>query len=107
VYSTASERECRKRRQQNVAKIQAGLEALQAKLQRGHTQCTPHSINRQVLQLLGKRQAANYFTWQLRLLTPEEQAALPTPATGHRRASHRLEFHFDPAAAQADERHDG
>jgi transposase len=107
VYSTANERECRKRRQQNIAKIQAGLQALQAKLQRGHPQCTPASISRQVVRLLGKRQAANYFTWHIRPLTAEEQAALPTPVSGHRRASCRLEFHFDAAAAQADERHDG
>lgn len=107
VYSTANERECRKRRQQNLAKIQAGLQALQAKLQRGHPQCTPASVSRQVVQLLGKRQAANYFTWQIRPLTAEEQAALPAPAPGHRRATYRLEYRFDAAAAQADERQDG
>jgi hypothetical protein len=107
VYSTANERECRKRRQQNITKIQAGLETLQAKWQRGHPQCTSASITRQVLQLLGKRQAGNYFTWQLRPLTAEEQAALPPPKRGHRRTTQRLEFSFDPAAAQADERYDG
>lgn len=107
VYSTASERECRKRRQRNIAKIQAGLEALQAKLQRGHPQCTPATITRQVIQLLGQRQAGHYFTWELRPLTPEEQAALPPPARGHRRATQCLEFRFDAAAAQADECYDG
>jgi hypothetical protein len=107
VYSTANEREGRKRRQQNIAKIQAGLEALQAKWQRGHPQCTSASIIRQVMQLLGKRQAGHYFTWQLRPLTAEEQAALPPPARGHRRPTQRLEFSFNTAAAQADERYDG
>jgi Transposase len=107
VYRTANERECRKRRQQNTAKIQAGLEALQAKFQRGHPQCTSASITRQVIQLLGNRQAGHYFTWQLRPLTAEEQAALPPPGPGHRRASQRLEFSYDAAAAQADERYDG
>jgi transposase len=107
VYSTALERECRKHRERNIARIQAGLEALQAKLERGHPQCTPASISRQVVQLLGKRRAANYFTWHIRPLTAEEQAALPTPRSGHRRAAYRLEFAFNAAAAQADERHDG
>ena len=60
-----------------------------------------------MVQLLGKRQAANYFRWYLRPLTAEEQAALPPPAPGHRRATCRLEYQFDAAAAQADERHDG
>ena len=107
VYSTADERACRQRRQQNIATIQAGLEALQAKLQRGHPQCTPASITRQVVRLLGQKEAACYFTWQLVPLTPEEQNALPPPRTGHRRATQRLVFSFDPAAAQADERYDG
>jgi transposase len=107
VYSTAREQECRKHRERNRTRIQAGLEALQAKLQRGHPQCTPASISRQVVQLLGKRQAAHYFTWHIRPLTAAEQAALPTPRSGHRRATQRLEFAFDAAAAQADERYDG
>jgi hypothetical protein len=107
VYSTALERECRQHRERHIARIQAGLEALQAKLQRGHPQCTPASISRQVVQLLGKRRAANYFSWHIRPLTAAEQAALPTPRSGHRRAAYRLECAFDAAAAQADEGHDG
>jgi Domain of unknown function (DUF4277)/Transposase DDE domain len=107
VYSTADERECRQHRQKNIAKIQTGLEQLQAKMQRGHAQCTTASILKQIGQLLGKRAAARYFRWQLVPLTPEEQAALPPPERGHRRPTQRLEFHYDPDAAQADERHDG
>jgi hypothetical protein len=107
VYSTADERESRQRRRDNSAKIQAGLEQLQAKVQRGHPQCTTASIHRQIARLLGKRAAARYFTWRLVPLTPEEQAALPPPQPGHRRPGQRLEFQYDPSAAQADERHDG
>jgi hypothetical protein len=107
VYSTAHERECRQHRERNVARIHSGLQALQAKLQRGHPQCTPASISRQVVRLLGQRRAANFFTWHIRALTAEEQAALPAPRAGHRRAAYRLEFQFDATAAQADERYDG
>jgi transposase len=107
MHSTADERECRQRRRDNIAKIQAGLEQLQAKIQRGHPQCTTASILKQVGRLLGKRAAARYFSWRLLPLTPEEQAALPPPQRGHRRPTQRLEFHYDPAAAQDDERHDG
>lgn len=107
VHSSADQRECQQRRRDNVVKIQAGLEQLQAKIQRGHPQCTTASILKQVGRLLGKRAAARYFTWQLLPLTAEEQAALPPPPRGHRRPTQRLEFHYDPAAAQADQRHDG
>ena len=107
VYSTADARAAQQRRQQNIAKIQAGLTALQAKLQRGHPQCTVASITRQVVRLLGHKSAARYFTWQLLPLTAAEQAAAPAPARGHRRPTHRLEFTFDAAAAEADSAHDG
>jgi hypothetical protein len=107
VYSTADEREARRRRQENIATIQAGLEALQAQLQRGHPQCTPASISRQVVQLLGKKAAARYFTWQLLPLTEAERAALPPPPKGHVRPTQRLHVTFDAAAAQAAASHDG
>jgi hypothetical protein len=107
VFSTADARASRQRRQQNITKIRAGLTALQVKMQRGHPQCTLASITRQVVRLLGKKGAARYFTWQLVPLTAVEQAALPPPARGHRRPTHRLEFRFDPTAVQADEAHDG
>jgi len=109
AYSTADERECRQRRCDNIVKIQTGLEQLQAKIQRGHAQCTTASILTQIGRLLGKRAAARYFTWRLLPLTPEELAALPPPGKGCRRPTQRLEFHHDPAAAQAeaDERYDG
>jgi transposase len=107
IYSSADERDCLQRRQKNIAKIQTGLEKLQAKLQRGHPQCTIQGITQQVLQLLGKKEAARYFAWQLVPLTTEEQNALPTPKAGHRRAKYRLEFTFNPTAAKADEEYDG
>lgn len=107
AFSSADARECRQHRQRNIAKIQAELEKLQAKLQRGHPQCTLASMTRQVVRLLAKKRAARYFTWELVPLTLEEQNALPTPLKGHRRATHRLVFTYDPAAAQADEAYDG
>ncbi len=107
AYSTADARECRQRRQDNIAKIQAGFEQLRAKILRGHPQCTTASILRQIGRLLGRRAASRYFTWQLVPLTPEEQAALPPPQRGHRRATQRLEFHYDATAAEADTHHDG
>jgi hypothetical protein len=107
THSSAAERECRERRQKNIALIQAGLEKIAGKLQRAHPTTTPASVARQVQALFGKRAAAHYFQWQLVPLTAAEIAALPSPKKGYRQQSHRLEFSFDEAAAQADGRHDG
>ena len=79
VSSSADAAECRQRRQKNIVKIQTGFEALAAKLQRGHPCTTAASIQRQVARLLGRRDAARYFHWELIPLTAEEQAALRTP----------------------------
>jgi transposase len=108
VRSSASVRGVREHRRQNVAKIQAGLATIAARLERGSARCTSESANKQVLRLLGKRAAARYFRWQVVPLTPAECAALPPPTgRGHSRPRYRLEFHYDAAAAQADERFDG
>jgi transposase len=40
-------------------------------------------------------------------LTETESAALPAPAKGHRRQTHRLTYIFDEASAQAEAQHDG
>jgi hypothetical protein len=107
VYSTADAAQCRQRRQENIVKIQTGLAALAAKVDRGHPCTTLASVQRQIARLLGHRDAARYFRWELVALTPEEQAALPPPRKGFRRPTHRLVFTFDAAAAAADDRYDG
>lgn len=107
AYSSADAAECRQRRQQNIVRIQAGFEALVAKLQRGHPCTTAASIQRQIARLLGQRDAARYFQWELIPLTAEELAALPAPRKGFRRPTHRLTFTFDAAAAEGDDRYDG
>lgn len=108
IHSTADGRAVRERRRNNVAKIQAGLQKIQAKLERGHPQCTATSVQKEIARLLGKRDAARYFTWQLIELTPAEQAALPAPAKkGHVRQRLRLEYTYDAALAEADQPHDG
>jgi transposase len=107
AYSSADAAECRARRQQNIAKIQAGFEALAAKLQRGHPCTTAASMQRAIARLLGRRDAARYFHWDLIPLTSDEVAALPAPPKGFRRPTHRLHFTFDADAAAGDDRYDG
>jgi Domain of unknown function (DUF4277) len=107
VHSSANEKHTRERRALHIAKIRAGLEALAARVQRGHAHIKPDTISRSVNRLFGKRWAARYFPWRLVTLTSQEQAALPPPGPGCRRPGYRLVFTFDAAAAEADTRYDG
>jgi hypothetical protein len=106
-HSSAADRECKERRQQNIACIHAGLAAIARKLERAHPTTTPQSVARQVSRLFGKKAAAKHFHWQLLPLTETEKAVLPPPQKGYRQQTHRLQYAFDAAAAQAESRHDG
>lgn len=107
VFSTADQKVGRQTRAKAIAALQAGLEQIAASVQRGHGRSTPQTIARRVNKLFGNKAARHYFRWELRPLTPAEQAALPPPARGCRRARHRLVFQFDAAAAEADAAYDG
>jgi hypothetical protein len=107
VHSSANEKHTRERRALHIAKIRAGLEALAARVQRGHAHIKPDTVSRSVNRLFGKRWAAHYFRWRLVALTPQEQAALPPPGPGCRRPGYRFVFTFDASAAEADTRYDG
>jgi hypothetical protein len=107
VHSSANEKHNRERRALHIAKIRAGLEALAARVQRGHAHIKPDTVNRSVNRLFGTRWAARYFRWELVELTPQEQTALPPPGPGCRRPRYRFVFTFDAAAAEADARYDG
>lgn len=107
VHSTAAAKESAERREKNIVKIRAGLEACAAKLVKGHTSTTTESITRQITKLLGQKSAANFFRWEIVPLSDAEKAALPDPKKGHRGQTHRLVFSFDQAAAEADAKHDG
>jgi hypothetical protein len=110
VRSSAGEREARARRDKNVAKIRAGLDAIAAKLEKAHPTTTPQSVARQIERLFGqkaKKAAARHFRWELVPLTEAELAALPAPAKGFRRQTHHLTYAFDEASAQAEACHDG
>jgi transposase len=107
VHSSAAAKESKQRREQNITKIRAGLEAIARKLEKAHTSTTPESVAKQITRLLGKKSAANLFRWELVPLTAAEQATLSSPAKGHRTQTHRLVWSFDQAAAEADAKHDG
>jgi hypothetical protein len=106
-YSSAAATEERQRRQQNCSTIRAGLEQVAGKVANGHPRTTYTSVVGQIGKLLGKKEAARYFTWELVPLSAAEQEALPAPKNGHKRPSHRLVYSFDAAAAEAATAYDG
>lgn len=107
VRSTAAAVEERARRERNIERINAGLEKLADKLRRGHPSSTLESIHRQIAKLMGNRSAAEFFHWELVPLNDAERAALPPPKKGHKRATHRLAWNADDAAAAAAAHDDG
>jgi transposase len=107
VYSTADAKVTAATRAKAVAKLQAGLEQLARSVRAGRRHTDPTAVARRVAKLFGRRGAARYFRWELQPLTAEEQAALPPPGRGCRRPAHRLVYHYDAAAAQADAAYDG
>jgi hypothetical protein len=88
--------------------IRRGLERIAQGVARGYI-CYRDAthIERRVLKVLGQRRAGRYFRWQVLPLTPAEQAALPPPRRGCRRATHRLVYHYNAALAQQDAAYDG
>ncbi len=107
AYSTADAKICRQTRQRDLDRLRTGLDRIAATIAKGHPRTNLADIPRRVAKLLGQKSAAKYVHWELRPLTPEEQAALPAPGRGCRQPTHRLAYTLDEAAAQADTEYDG
>jgi hypothetical protein len=101
VFSTADQKVCRHTRAQAIAKIRTGLEQIAATVRRGHRCSDRAHVERRVAKLFGSHAVRHCFCWELVPLTAPEQAALPPPARGCRRPTHRFVWHFDAAAAEA------
>ena len=107
VYSSADAVICRQTREQDVARLRAGLEEIAASVGRGHPRTTQASVARRVAELFGRRAAARFSRWEMVPLSAAEQAALPEPSRGGRRPAYRFTFAFDTAGAAAAAAYDG
>jgi transposase len=107
VSSSADAKVCQQTRQRDLARLRAGLDKIAAAVASGHPRTTLADIPRRVAKLLGQKAAARYVRWELQPLSADEQAALPAPARGCRRPTHRFVYTLDEAAAQADAVYDG
>jgi transposase len=107
VYSSADAVICRQTREQDIARLRAGLEEIAASVARGHPRTTQASVARRVAELFGRRAAARFFRWEMLPLTAAEQATLPEPGRGCRRPAYRFTFALDAGAAAAAAAYDG
>jgi transposase len=107
VFSTADQKVVRQQRQKQIDKLRAGLEQIQQSVAAGNRSTDERGVTRRVARLFGTKQAAKYFDWKMVPLTKQERAALPTPARGKKRPTHRFVFTFNAQAVQADEQYDG
>jgi transposase len=107
VFSTADQKVAAENREKSVAKLRAGLERIERSVEHGRRNTDPTSVARRVAKLLGNRQAAGYFHYQMVPLSKKEREQLPPPGRGCRRPEHRFEFTFDDKAAELDAQYDG
>ena len=107
VFSTADQKVAQKNREKSVRKLREGLEKITKNVADGRRHTDPTSIARRVSKLFGKRQAANYFRYEMVPLSQKQRDALPPPQRGCKRPQHRFEFSYDEAAATSDAEYDG
>jgi len=107
VFSTADQKVARKSREKSVQKLRDGLEKIAQSVAEGRRNTDPTSIARRVSKLFGKRQAADYFHYEMIPLSKAEQKQMPPRGRGCRVPTHRFEFTYDDSAAECDAGYDG
>jgi transposase len=107
VFSTADQKVVRQQRQKQIDQIRKGLEKCQTNVARGGPYSDETAVKRRITRLLGDKDAAKYFSWNIVQLTKHERSKLPKPPRGAHLATHRFEFVFDDQAVKQDEQDDG
>jgi transposase len=107
VYSTADEKAVRQQRNKQINKLREGLQKIEQSVAAGRRNTDEDSVSRRVAKLMGTKQAARYFSWEMKPLTKSQQAKLPKPSRGCRRPTHRFVWRFDESLMVEDEAYDG
>jgi transposase len=106
VYSTADMKVCRKTRAKYTEKIKKGLAQIQSSVENGY-QKEIQAVHRKVNTLYGRKQARNYFTYQVEELAPSEILTLPPRRRGQRKPTLRFSYQYHPELARKDAQYDG
>jgi transposase len=107
VLSTADQKVAVKTREKSIQKLRDGLTKIAQSVAEGRRNTDPTSVDRRVSKLFGKRQAAEYFSYEMIPLSKKERDRLTPPQRGCKRPTHRFEFRYDKKAAELDAEYDG
>ena len=116
VFSTADQKVVRQQREKQIAKIKVEMTQIAASVATRRRGTEQAALSKRIARALGTKQAAKYFQWELKALTPAEtkawlasqQKTAATPAVrGTRQPTHRFEWSFDESLMLADEEYDG
>jgi transposase len=107
VFSTADQKVVCKKRQQQIEKLKNGLAKIEKSVVEGRRNTTPQAIAKRVAKLFGKKQAAQYFDWEMKPLSKKQQSKQPKSQRGCSRPTHRFAFRFHEKQVNQDEQYDG
>jgi transposase len=106
VHSTADMKVCRKTRDKYTKRIREGLEQIQRSVENGYLK-EEEAVIKKINLLYGKKQARNYFTYEVAKLTAKEIRSLPPRRRGQRKRSLKFSFQYHPEIAKKDAKYDG
>jgi transposase len=106
VYSTADMKVSRKTRAKYTERIKVGLAKIQQSVENGYLKDIP-AVHKRVDALYGKKQARNYFTYNVAELTAKEIRSLPPRRRGQRKRTLKFSYHYHPEIAKSDAQYDG
>ena len=106
VHSTADMKVCRKTRVKYTERIKGGLAKIQQSADNGYLKDIP-TVHKRVDALYGKKQARNYFTYNVAELTAKQIRSLPPRRRGQRKPTLKFSYQYHPEIANKDAKYDG
>ena len=109
VFSTADRKAIRVQREKQIVKMKAELTQIAVSVSVGRRGTDRAAISKRIARVFGSKDAAKFFQWDLKPLTPEEKTTLlalqatseTKPVQGSGKATHRFEWSFDEALMTA------
>ena len=106
VHSTADMKVCRKTRVKYTERITGGLDKVHQSIDNGYLKDIP-TVHKRIDALYGKKQAKNYFTYNVVELTAKQIRSLPPRRRGQRKRTLKFSYQYHPEIANRDAKYDG